>query len=377
MENKMMPEHMLYSPAVFAVGNSYQIFIPFDCPATVKIITGNREYYDDSNGILRSDTTVHKITVPMKVLDEAAGYTVCFREMIEHKPYFPFSSEERRISFDFRPIPPDKEDIRIYLISDTHNMSAEPIAAGQYFGDSPDLLILNGDVPDHSGSPENFNTVFAIIDGITHGSVPVVFSRGNHDTRGLFAEKFIEFTPSFNNKTYYTFRLGPLWGIVLDCGEDKDDSHEAYAGTVCFHDFRLKETEFIRSVIDNSEQEYNAPGVTRRIIVCHIPFTYTDHPPFDIEKDIYSEWARLLREHIKPDVMLFGHMHTSEIWRRGCKYDSKGQSADAVIAGVPEYNKDGKNRHTGAAVTLGKDQIEVVFNDSDDNIIGKETIAYS
>jgi hypothetical protein len=188
MENRLMPEHMLYSPAVFAVGNFYQIFIPFNCPAIVKVIVGNKEFYDDSNGILRSETTVHKVTVPMKVLDEAAGYTVCFRKMIERKPYFPVSSDERRISFDFRPVPQNKENINIYLISDTHNMSVEPIAAGRFFGDAPDLLILNGDIPDHSGSPENFNTVFAIIDGITYGSIPVIFSRGNHDTRGIYAE---------------------------------------------------------------------------------------------------------------------------------------------------------------------------------------------
>ncbi len=376
MKKGCLPEHMLYSPAVFAVVDSYQIFISFDCPAIVKIIVGQSVFCDDSNGILRSETTVHKITIPMEVLDGAAEYTVCFREMIDRKPYFPVSSDERRITFEFRPIQQDKEDIKIYLISDTHNLTTEPIAAGQYFGDSPDLLILNGDVPDHNGSPENFNTVFAIIDGITHGSVPVIFSRGNHDTRGLYAENFIDFTPSFQGKTYYTFRLGPLWEIVLDCGEDKDDSHEAYAGTVCFHDFRLRETDFIRSVIENSKLEYEALGVTRRIAVCHIPFTYTDHSPFDIEKEIYSEWARLLREYIKPDVMLFGHMHASEIWRRGCEYDSKGQSADAVVAGVPEYNKDGKNRYTGAALTLGKDEIEVIFNDSDGNIIGKEIINY-
>ena len=34
-----------------------------------------------------------------------------------------------------------------------------------------------------------------------------------------------------------TFRLGNLWGILLDCGEDKNDDRPEYGGTICCHAF--------------------------------------------------------------------------------------------------------------------------------------------
>ena len=46
-----------------------------------------------------------------------------------------------------------------------------------------------------------------------------------------------------------------VWGLILDCGEDKADTSIEYGSTVCFHEFRLRETEFIHSVIENAEKD--------------------------------------------------------------------------------------------------------------------------
>ena len=56
------------------------------------------------------------------------------------------------------------------------------------------------------------------------GEVPAFFARGNHETRGAFSVNFPEYFPTNSGKLYYAFRQGPVYFIVLDCGEDKPDS---------------------------------------------------------------------------------------------------------------------------------------------------------
>ena len=63
------------SPAVFAVGNEYQIMFPTKKECTMKVKIGDRFYYDAANGIMRSSALVHKVTAPMEVLDQAKSYT--------------------------------------------------------------------------------------------------------------------------------------------------------------------------------------------------------------------------------------------------------------------------------------------------------------
>lgn len=345
-------------PTVFAVGSDYQIFIPLEFEAIISIRVGEKIYYDDSNGILRSNNRMHHVDIPMCELDKACNYTVICRKMIERKPYFPTSEEPFEVSFDFKPVM--GENINIYHIADAHNMEDEPIAAGQYFGDELDLLILNGDIPNHSGEIANFNSIYRIAYGITKGRIPVVFSRGNHDTRGIFAEEFVCYTPNDNGKTYYTFKLGSLWGLVLDCGEDKLDSHEEYGNTVCFHNFRLKETEYIKNVINNAENEYNHYSVEHKIIICHIPFMRKNVEPFNIEQELYKEWTKIICENIKPEIIFFGHTHKCAVYEPSGEYDNYGyQNCIAVVGSEPDFtNKTFK----GCGVVLGKNEPHVTFN---------------
>lgn len=378
-QTENLPKYMHCLPTVMAAGKSYFIFVPFDDEVIMWVTVKDKNYYDDCNGIFRSNTRMHKVELPYEVLDEAKEYTVHYIKMIDRRPYCPISEEERSITLPFRPVPTDGE-IKIYHIADAHNMVEEPINAGRYFGDKIDLLVLNGDIPNHSGDIENFNAIYEIAAAITKGACPVVFARGNHDTRGIHAEDMPNFIPTINGKTYYTFRVGSIWGLILDCGEDKVDGHPEYGVTVCFHQFRLAETEFIKNVIKNAKDEYEAEGVKHRLVVCHLVFTNTYDPPFDIEQDIYGEWARLLREHIKPDLMLCGHEHHTGIYHKGCERDKKGQACPVIIGSRPRFANPEKGRPAGfdgCALTLNEDKTAtVVFNSHEGNIIKEEKIYF-
>ncbi|MBO5845295.1 MAG: hypothetical protein J6Q77_01490, partial [Clostridia bacterium] len=142
---RQIPDVFCTTPIVYAVGQEYQILVPVSSETIMWVQVGEERYCDDSNGVFRSNTTTHKMTVPMDVLDRAGGYTVCFRRVIERKPYFSKTGEIEQYTSVFRPIPRDGQ-INIYHIADAHNVVEAPVAAARCFG-KPDLLILNGDIP--------------------------------------------------------------------------------------------------------------------------------------------------------------------------------------------------------------------------------------
>lgn len=366
-------------PSVFAVNKSYQIFVPAAEPSLMWVKVGDKCYYDHSNGILRSNTILHKVTVPLNALDEAGEYTVCTRKIIERKPYFPTAEDVVEETYKFRPLRGDS--FRVYHISDSHNMVDMPIAAADVFGDI-DLLVLNGDVPNHSGAIENFMSIYEISGRVTRGAIPCVFSRGNHDMRGFYAENIADYTPTDGGRSYFTFRLGSLWGIVLDCGEDKPDTNAEYGGTICCHEFRLEQTEFIKNVIANAENEYLAEGVTHRVVIAHNPFTKAIGSPFDIERELFGEWARLLKNEIKPEVFLAGHFHALCVEYPGADTDALGHPCPIVIGGISVYEKvcvDGHSKYRevyfgGAGFDFSPSEINVTFTNSREGIIRSEKI---
>lgn len=368
---KAIPSEFATTPIVYAVKDVYQILVPVTRETVMWVRVGDRNFYDDSNGILRSASSTHKMTVPAKLLDAEKKYTVCYRVINQRKPYFTDAGEVLYYESDFRPI--ESTPVHIYHIADAHNKVAQPVAAGSYFGDKLDMLILNGDIPNHSGDIKYFTTIHEIASNLTGGEIPVIFSRGNHDTRGIYAEKIEDHTPTDNGRSYYTFRIGHIWGMVLDCGEDKPDDNEEYGHTICCEDFRRRETEFIKDVIKNSRAEYEAEGVKNRLIISHVPFTEKFTPPFDIEEDVYTEWCRLLSEHIKPQIMICGHIHKAYISHIGSEKDDKGQPCPVIVASKTQKTE---GPFFGGAITLLEDSCNVKVTGDEGEILFDENIVF-
>ncbi|MBQ8858325.1 MAG: metallophosphoesterase [Clostridia bacterium] len=353
---KPIPAEFATTPIVYAVGKNYEILVPVTAETVMWVEVGGESFYDDSNGILRSGSSTHKMRVPAALLDEEKKYTVCYRVINERKPYFTDAGELQQYSSVFRPV--EGTPVHIYHIADAHNRVKEPVAAAAIFRGKLDLLVLNGDIPNHSGDIAYFTTIHEIAAELTDGEIPVVFSRGNHDTRGIYAEKIEDHTPTDCGRSYFTFRVGHVWGMVLDCGEDKPDGNAEYGHTICCADFRRRETRFIRDVIARAGEEYEQEGVRNRLVISHVPFAEKFEPPFNIEEDTYAEWCRLLREHVKPQLMLCGHMHRAYISPVGGERDHKGQPCPVVV-GSQLTNKP--TPFFGAALTLREDGCNVKF----------------
>lgn len=350
---------MQYKPAVFAVEDTYQILVPVTIPSLMWVRVGGQCYYDHANGVMRSDCKVHHMTVPAAVLDEARGYTVCERRIPHRKAYGSKPDPVVETAFDFFPVP--QGDARAYMISDAHNRVAEPIRACRTFGDF-DFLIFNGDIPNSSDAVRSLMTVFRINDALTGGTKPLLFTRGNHELRGKYAENYAQFVPSDNGRFFYSFRLGSVSGVLLDCGEDKPDDHPEYGGTICCHDFRGAQTAFLSSRTPDTDAQ-------TRLVIVHSPFTTQYHEPFNIEEDVFAHWAQLLRENVSPDLMLCGHLHSLGIHPQGSAFDHLGQPCTVVVGGKP-----GNRYFAGTGLTFRRDGIDVAFTDSDGKTLLTQTI---
>ena len=353
---------MLFSdPCVFAVGDEYQIVFNTLEPGIAWIECGGRQFRDSEGGLMRSETLVHRAALPMKVLDCARAYTVCFRALPERRPYFPELGPLQRRAYAFRPLPACRP-VRAVMLADTHSMVAEPCRASAAAGPF-DLLLLCGDIPAESKRMEDIRAIYEITGALTHGQLPVVFARGNHDYRGKLATELAQFIGTRGGATYFTFRMGSLWGIVLDCGEDKNDGDVEYGGMVDCHAMRLRETEYLRDVIARADAEYRAEGVKTRVALCHIPFcTETmadDDPKFDIERPLYAEWTALLNE-MGLDAMFSGHTHALETVLPGGARARYDMNFPIVIGSRPV--SPGENRpagFTGICMEIGDDAIRV------------------
>lgn len=348
-----------YSPIVFAVGDEYQICVISTKETILWVDIAGKRFRDDVNGVLRSTSLIRKIPVPRELLDTVCEYTVCTKDVIERKDYYTKLDYLNRTTFKFRPVTAAAP--RAYHIADAHGMTLQPICAAKQFEKAVgglDFLILNGDVIDSSARVECFETVYKICDELTHGEIPVVFARGNHDTRGAYAELFDHYTPTERGHSYFTFRLGSVYGFVLDCGEDKCDLCDEYGGTVAFHEYRLDETDYIREHL-TEKKEFLAEGVKTRLIISHAPFTRKNKPPFDIEEDIYSLWAKNLRLRYYPDLMICGHTHKLATYLPGDESDLLGHPCPIIVASEPAW--DGKFiGYTGVGFVFGEDGIRTV-----------------
>ena len=361
-------------PTVCPVGDEYHIIVPTRFEMVLSVIVDGEEYFNHSNGIILTSCRIQQIAVPAARLDKAKEYTLRARRVIKRMPYCSLTGRSVKITYPFRPIE-KTEHIRIYQIADSHGLVAEPVAAAKRFGGDLDLLVLNGDIADSSESLETISVTYQIASAVTGGEIPCVISRGNHDLRGSAAEHLAEYMPNQNGKSYYSFRVGCLWGLLVDCGEDKPDNHREYGHMVCCRAFRREETAYIKQIIAQKQSEYEAEGVKYRLVISHAPFAWTDHPPFNIEEELFTEWCRLLKTEVKPHLMLCGHIHSQIISPVGGELDHKGQPCPVLIGSTVDRRAK-PPYYAGMGLTLQNDGVDVVFNTRDE-IRRTETLPFS
>jgi 3',5'-cyclic AMP phosphodiesterase CpdA len=123
------------------------------------------------------------------------------------------------------------------------------------------------------------------------GSVPFMLVRGNHEARGQYARDLKRHLTYPEDRYYFSFRSGPVYAIVLDTGEDKEDKNPVYGGLVDFDAYRREQASWLA-------QEVQKPAFKEagfRVVMMHIPPS----------KELFAP----LFEANRIDLVLSGHIH--------------------------------------------------------------------
>ncbi len=362
-----------HSPLVFVIEDKYEILLNLNEYGLVSLTVGDVIYYEDNSGVLPSERTLVRIRVPQSELNSARGYSINYRKTVVRRAYFSEFENEVSEFYSFSPIS-DERDVNMYFVADVHYNFESAYRAASYFGESLDVLIAGGDLGEVE-TEENYIEVCNFLARITSGRIPIIFARGNHDARGRLAERFTDYFPSVDKRTYFSFDLGRFAGVVLDCGEDKPDAHieygyghngeAVYNGSNIFENYRRRETEFLRAL--------SLPTDKPLISVSHICPAMTTSCAgnvFDIERDVYSEWNNEL-ERLGIGIMISGHIHR---YLTLAPNDSKSLLPHSyrVVFGA---QCDGGGI-SGTAIILNEKELIYRFTDPEHNVIAEDRIKF-
>ena len=274
------------------------------------------KYYETING-RKAVGTVHKVRI--KGLKEGVSYRyrIYSREVLDKKSwdvkYGKVVASSPSGVYNFTTLNKSKDAFTLAVVNDIHADSEKLDSLMKNVNISElDFVVFNGDMMSHLNSEQ------LMFEGFLNKSVelfapnlPFFFTRGNHETRGSFSTRFMDYFPTSTGVPYYCFRHGPAFFIMLDSGEDKPDSDIEYGGLSAFDDYRLEQAEWLKKVIQ-SEEFKQAPV---KIVSIHVPaFTSTWHGTLHVEKVFIP-----ILNQAGIDLMFCGHTHRHSYLPKGEK----------------------------------------------------------
>ena len=267
------------------------------------------------HGLVDADVTVHNVALAGLKPGTRYRYRAVSREITVFKPWkVIFGATIASPDHGFTTLDPHKPSATFVVVNDRHE-KVEPLAASlaTVKWTNVDLAFLNGDMLEAvRDEPQLYR---AIIDPCVEGfatSVPLVYVRGNHDTRGSFARRLLEYFPTEAGRYYYTLYQGPVAFLVLDGGEDKGDGDIEYSGLVDFDAYLRREVEWLARQIEEPAFR-KAPF---RICLMHIPPAKSSNPKFIRPRWLWDHVVPLLNRG-KVDLLICGHTHLYAIQPAG------------------------------------------------------------
>lgn len=236
----------------------------------------------------------------------------------------------------FRTLDPHAGSLRAIAFNDTHMGAAAMAALLKHVKPEEfELTLLLGDILE--GSNADGSDLFAAWDRyveLLDGSQkPIVFVRGNHDTRGAFAKRlaFLFDLPNLDptrpwgeEQWQFTLRAGPVSFLALDTGEDDDDGTPAtsYKNPELWQQVRQRQAAWIKQTV--AAKPPDAPAW--RVLLTHMPLY--NSPWCSVRSR--NLWTPMLREW-QPDLALSGHDHQ---WRAAQPL-AQGDPWPTLVGGGP------------------------------------------
>lgn len=283
-------------------------------------------------GMIQADNTIHAITLGGLLPGKTYYYRAVSRktESLDRKKQS-FGQPVYSEIHTFSTLANDIKSVNFTVFNDIHDRpeSFETLMKYQTPG-KKDFVFLNGDMFNRQDDEDQIiNHLLHPLTNLFASTTPFLFARGNHETWGGYARNLGDYFDGRENKYYYSFEYGPMYGIVMDSGETKSDKDPVNGGMIDFDAYREAQAEWLaKEVLKEAFKK-----AKYRIVFIHIP-------PFYIDEDAHASnhykkiWGPILNSS-KIDLMLCGHTH-----KPGIHPAVKGQHEyPIVIGGGPNDNQ--------------------------------------
>jgi acid phosphatase type 7 len=273
------------------------------------------EYGEDANlskkaqsshfGLIDAFNTRHAIQLHGLEPGKTYHYRVVSKAIAKYDSYrVDFGQEVAGKTFQFQTCDAKKENFSFCVASDIHEQARQLDGLLQGIRwQGVDFVVFDGDmVSDFYKDSQVFEGFLDVCVSRFASNTPMLYVRGNHETRGMHARRLIDFAPVPEGRFYYSFNHGGVHFIVMDSGEDKEDSDGEYGGLVDFDAYRQEQARWLQEDI-RSEASRKA---TFRIALFHMPVV--DPAPRHGIAHIKKLWLPLLNE-AGVDLVICGHTH--------------------------------------------------------------------
>ena len=273
----------------------------------------------------------NKIRLENLVPGQKYYYRICSQEIMLYQAYKKVFGETAVSDFYSFTLPDENvTDFTALVFNDLHQQSVVLKAlCNQVKNVNYDFVIFNGDCIDDPVSHDQATHFLNELNTAVGAHLrPVFYIRGNHEIRNAYSIGLRSLFDYIGDKTYGAFNWGDTRFVMLDCGEDKPDSHWVYYGLNDFTKLRKDQADFLAKELQ-SEAFKNAH---KRILVHHIP-VYGKGEEFDKYNPCRDEWESLLKG-APFEVDINGHTHHYSFHKKG----SDDNTFPVVIGGGPSID---------------------------------------
>ena len=290
------------------------------------------EYGTDTTQLKRARTIVdgqvvcnnklHKIRINDLIPGQKYYYRVCSQEMLLYQAYKKIFGNTARSDFSEFTLPATNADSFTAIVFNDLHQHTKTFRAlcKQIQHINYDFVVFNGDCVDDPVDHEQATSFISeLTEGVHSDRVPTFFMRGNHEIRNAYSIGLRDHCDYVGNKTYGSFNWGDTRIVMLDCGEDKPDSHWVYYDLNDFTQLRNEQVDFLKKEL--SAKEFKKAN--KRILIHHIPLYGNDGVNLCAEL-----WTKLL-EKAPFDVSLNAHTHEYAFHPKG----ELGNNYPVIIGG--------------------------------------------
>ncbi|NLN94054.1 MAG: hypothetical protein GX130_12215 [Candidatus Hydrogenedens sp.] len=258
-------------------------------------------------GLIPNESTCQAVRLTGLTPGKTIRYQLVSKAFRGYKtPYVPiFGQTVESEIFSYTHLDPAKENFSFVMWNDIHDDCERLEAMFQDVDwDTIDFVVLNGDIVNDFISDKQFFDAFYDACARQFGSsIPMVFVRGNHETRGPWARRFFEYIPGVDGRSYYAFTHGNVYFLALDSGEDKVDDHREYAGLVDFVHFRDEQTKWLLEELKSDA----CKNARFRVVITHQPSATSAEDWFG-SQEVRRLWRDAINEK-GAHLWLSGHTH--------------------------------------------------------------------